>query len=444
MAMALVVVGLALAVRDIGIAPAIIRTKDLSEELSSTAFWVSAAGGLVLATAVGLLAPVIAAIFGEPELTPVLAVMTLPIAVSSLSAVHQARLERELRFRPLAAAEVGSVLAGLAIGVGIALAGGGVWSLVAQALVASLVATAAIWTVSGWRPSATFHPDMARRAWSYSRGLVAFTLLNYVARNADNAIIGYASGSAALGYYSVAYRMMLVPLLTVVGVTNRVQLPILASAVADQERAWQVHRAAIVVVSVVALPTAVLIAATADRLVEVTLGSEWSPVAVLLRLLAVAGSFQVISAVVGPVYLATGATGRLARWGAVSTGAAIAAFVAGVQWGPVGVAAAYALVSAGLVYPALSLALRLIGKSASDALRIVAPIAVVAVAGGGSATALGVVLDQRAAAIVVLAAQLALGAAVFLALMAMGRPRELNEAIELIGLRRSTDLVRQL
>lgn len=434
MAMALVVTGLVVVVRDLGLAPAIVRAPTLSNELSTTAFWMNATTGLLLAVCLVALAPLIAGLFNEPALTAILAVMAVPVLIGSLSTVQQARLERALRFRELAVVEIGSQVTGLAIALGVAVAGAGVWSLVAQSLVTTCTFTLSLWLVARWRPGFRIDLAIAREAWAYSRGFVVFTLLNFLARNADNAIVGAIAGSTALGYYSVAYRIMMLPLLTAAAVVNRVQFPLIAADITTTLGAWHVFRSALVVVSVTAMPISVVISATADRLVLVLLGPEWMPVAPILRWLAIAGALQVVAAVMGPIYLAAGQTSLLARWGIVSTAVVLVAFVVGVAWGAEGVAVAYAIASGLLVYPALALAMPMLGRRPIDALRIVAPIGGIAIVAGVAAVAVGAILDGRTADIVILAAQLGTAAVVFLGLMALARARDLAESLALFGI----------
>ena len=121
------------------------------------------------------LGALIAGLFNEPALTAILAVMAVPVLIGSLSTVQQARLERALRFRELAVVEIGSQVTGLAIALGVAVAGAGVWSLVAQSLVTTCTFTLSLWLVARWRPGFRIDLAIAREAWAYSRGFVVFT-----------------------------------------------------------------------------------------------------------------------------------------------------------------------------------------------------------------------------------------------------------------------------
>jgi PST family polysaccharide transporter len=137
---------------------------------------------------------------------------------------------------------------------------------------------------------------------------------------------------------------------------------------------------------------------------------------------------------IGPVYLVTARTGRLAAWGAASTAAVVVAFIVGVQWGALGVAVAYAITSILLVYPALALSLPLISTSVSTVARFASPIVVFSFAAGAVAYLLGASLSGRMGDALILVVQLGSGVAVFVALMAVGRRGDLRDVAELLGL----------
>ena len=86
------------------------------------------------------------------------------------------------------------------------------------------------------------------------------------------------------------------------------------------------------------------------------------PAIEVVQILSVVACLQTTVATVGPIYLATGSNrtppgvGKL-----VSTAAVVIAFVVGLQWGIAGVARGYAVAQSLLIYPSLSIPLRLIG-----------------------------------------------------------------------------------
>ena len=224
-AMASVSTGFAALFRDLGTTAAIIQKPDPNPRLLDSIFWLNVSFGVILALVFGLLAPVIAIGFAEPLLKDVLWVLFLAFPIASLAAVHQALLEKASRFRPLAIIESTAAIGSLAGAFIAAWSGWGVYSLVLQTLLAAFISTVGLWVASKWRPAFRWEPNEIAGVFGYSGNLVGFNVFNYFIRNADNMLIGRFLGASELGYYSMAYRLMLWPLQNISSVVGRVLFP---------------------------------------------------------------------------------------------------------------------------------------------------------------------------------------------------------------------------
>jgi len=281
--------------------------------------------------------------------------------IPGLSVVHQAVLERQLRYGSVARVETVAAVSGSMVALVMAASGGGVWSLVGQVLVTAAMGTALFWIVSAWRPRRLFQIRTALAAGAFGVGLTTFNVTNYASRNADYFLIGRSLGPEQLGFYTLAYRLMLIPLQMVTSVVNRVMFPRLSMMQDDHDTFARVYLSGVAATAFAAFPIALGLAATAPRLIPVVLGSGWGPAIPVAIILSFVGVIQSVGASVGPVFLATGAVKALARWGAVSSVVVVAAFFLGLPWGIVGVATAYLVASLLLLYPSFSIALRPIG-----------------------------------------------------------------------------------
>ena len=136
-ALVLVVVNAGELVRDFGLTPASIQAVHITQAQKSRLFWIGIAVGVAFALIMALASPLIAAVIDHPDATPVSLCLAAIFVLNSAQAQHQAELARSRRFGVLAATEVVAQLAGMVVAVICALEGAGVWSLVAQALVAA-------------------------------------------------------------------------------------------------------------------------------------------------------------------------------------------------------------------------------------------------------------------------------------------------------------------
>lgn len=373
MGMATVVTGFIALFKDLGTASATIQQQELSPSLLSGLFWVNAAIGLLAAALLYFCAPVLAIFYQEPRVMPLLQFLSCTFIISGLGTLHQALLQRELAFARLAQVELVATLSGAVVGIGAALAGQGVWSLAYQTLAMTTVTTTLAWVVLRWRPSLSFNLQELRGIASYSLNLTGFNLFNYFARNADYLLIGRYLGAVELGYYTLAYRLMLYPLQNIASVVARVMFPVYSRLQDDNPRFRRTYLRIAGAIALVTFPLMLGLLALATPFVQVVFGETWQPVVILLQILAPLGMAQSIVTLIGSIYQAKGRTDWLFRWGLVASTLFVLAFVVGLRWGVVGVAVAYAITFITLSYPAQAIPFKLIGLRVGDLMAVLWP-----------------------------------------------------------------------
>ena len=358
--MATLVIGFVNLFKDLGTSSAVIQSRDASEDLLSSVFWVNVGFGalaslVLLATSSG-----IAAFYHQPRLIAILRVLALNFVISGLSILQQALFERKLQFKILARVEMTGVMVGAVVGVGSAFAGAGVWALVAQSISSTASISLLLWYFSDWRPRLIFHRGEINRVRNYSLNLLGFNVFNYFARNADYLLIGKFLGATPLGIYTLAYRMMLYPLQSITTVISRVMFPVYSKLQNDDASFRVVYLRTASTIAFVTFPLMVGLFATADPFIRSVFGANWIPVIPLILILAPVGLGQSVEATVGAIYQAKGRTDTMFFWGVSAGLLSIGAFVIGLHWGVLGVTIAYAVWSAVILVPCLVIPFRFI------------------------------------------------------------------------------------
>jgi O-antigen/teichoic acid export membrane protein len=371
LALATVVTTYASLLRDMGTAAAIIQRDRLTGELLNTVFWFNVCVGVALAALVCVLAIPIANLFRQPRLSGVLAALAITFPLVSAGAVHQALLERSLRFRSLARLEISSALLALGVACLSAVKGFGVYSLVVNTIAAAALTSLQLWIASGWRPMLRWSGTELRSLWSFSANLFGFQTLNYFARNADTMLIGRFLGAAELGWYNMGYRIMLFPLVNLSAVMSRSLFPVLARQQSDQASFAALYKRTISAIAVVTAPLMAGLWVLREPFVEVVFGKRWLPVAPLLAWLAPLGLVQSLLTTVGMIYMATGKTALMMKWTVVSSVTIVVAVAIGLTWGYLGVAKAYVAANLLLLYPVFVVPARLIELSFMDIVKSV-------------------------------------------------------------------------
>jgi PST family polysaccharide transporter len=360
--MVLVFSGLAQMFCDMGLGAALVQRKDLRREHIDAVFWANLAAGALLTALFVVLAGPIASFYRLPELRLLALAISAGFLAAALRVVPYSLALRAMDFRKLALVETAAVLLSGGVAVWMALNGFGVWSLVAQLLLQSFAGTVLLWASGHWRPAFAFDFSALRELFGFSFNLLGFGLLDHVVTRSSHLLIGRFIGSAALGVYSRADQLMLLPVIQMAAVISRVMFPAL-SAIQDQvARVRQIYLRAIRTISLVTFPLMLGLMVTAKPFVLVILGEQWAETIPLLMIFCLSGLLMPVGATVGWIYTSQGRTDTMMRWGLVAGAVRLAAILIGLRWGIVGVAAAW--VASGylvLWYPSWTIAGRLIG-----------------------------------------------------------------------------------
>lgn len=369
------VMGIAELVRDFGMTGAIIQAQNLSDRVWKSLMWLSALIGAVLAVVVALCAPLIALLYNEPRLVGVTLLMAPGVFLSGLVMPLQARATKDLRFGTLATLDVSTMFFGVIIGIITAWIGWGYWSLVAMAGAQFLVRLVVLWSIvrPQWGP-----PRIVRETWTLmgtGGSIFGAELLGYAEKNLDNVIIGAQLGPTALGQYSRAYALFLLPLQQMNGPLGRVALPVLSTLREDGERYRRYIRSAALVIGYLTLPTYAVAAGVAQPLVLLLLGPNWSVAATLFSLLAIAGFGQAIGRLRTWVYISLGHSHRQFVYDLVARPLIIGGYFFGLWWGGLnGLVITYGVMTLILLVPGFGFAIRgTFVKAADIALPLLRP-----------------------------------------------------------------------
>ena len=360
-AMASVATGFAMLFRDFGTSAALIQRPSVSPQLLDSVFWFNVAIGLFFSIALTLLAPLLACFFSEPRLCNVLRLLALTFPITASSLVHQALLERDSNFKPIALIESLAALLGLGSAVLAAWFVWGVYSLVTQTLVSTLITTVGLWLMSAWRPGINGSYEEIKGLWNFSKNLVGFNVLGYFARNADSILVGRFLGATDLGIYTMAYRLMLWPLQNISGVVSRALFPVFSRMQDNPERLAAAYLRATAAITFISAPIMMGLFVLREPFIDTVMGHKWLPVANLLTWLAPVGLLQSIMTTGGMIFLATGRTDRMFRWGVIGYTAVIISFAISIHWGLMGIVVGYTAITLILFLPSLIIPLSLIG-----------------------------------------------------------------------------------
>jgi O-antigen/teichoic acid export membrane protein len=245
----------------------------------SAAFWLALSASAILLVLILAASPLMAVLGGYPSLPGVLAWMSLMVLAQGFSRVPEAWLTRAMKFRTLALRRTAGALAGGVVGIAAAMGGAGEYALVAQQIVGALVATAALWALSPWRPRlripAGRWAGVVRKAWSLAPNSIATFLMNSL----DVFAVGLLAGPSTGGIYAAAKRLRLAPQLVLVNTIGRVTLSQSAQTLQAGGDVGAVFVRSAVMATFLTLPLFAGAALLSEDLCALLLGRHWTGIA---------------------------------------------------------------------------------------------------------------------------------------------------------------------
>ena len=344
-AMALVFASLVFLFSDLSLGVALVQRKRITEADRSTVFWMSFTIGWLFTIGGLALSGPVAAFYGEPEVQPLFAVLSLSFILTSMQVTQASLLQREMRFRELTIRRTVSIIVGGVAGIVIAALGYGAWALVGQQVAVSLVSTTLLWTLSSWRPTWTFSTTSLRDLGGFSLNLFGARLVNFFNRNVDSLLIGRVLGSSPLGLYSVAYNIVLMPLYRLVNPIQDVLFP--AYSRLQDEPKWLAGAwlRVMELTGAVLFPAIIGLIIVAPDFVPVVLGDQWREAVPVIQVLALVGLLQGMGVAGSRILEALGQPGTIFRVTVLELVVLVPAVVVGLRWGVIGVAVAWAVVT---------------------------------------------------------------------------------------------------
>lgn len=329
--------------KDLGFAQAIIQRDEIDDEHLDTGLWTLFGIGMVLAVIGFACAPLIAMAFEEPELETVFKVLVLQLPIAGTSAIPIALLKRRMRFKVLSVRSLFAVTTGGLVAVVMAFLGFGVWALVAKSLVDACVGAIVLWAAIDWRPAIGYSKRHFKDLFSFGANITASNFVNFFTRQADDIIIGYFLGSRALGFYSVAYEILLALTDLLARTMTGVAFPAFSRLQHETARLKEAFVMSVYGASLLSFPVFFLFAAVAPEFFEVVYGEKWLDSAPIAQILAFVGVLHTAALFNPPILKAKGKPNWEFLLSTVNAIGNVCGFLIGAQFGVEGVALAFVL-----------------------------------------------------------------------------------------------------
>lgn len=287
----------ALTIVDSGFSQTLIRKESPTDGEYRSVLGFNVAMSAILYVVLVALAYPLARFYEQPVISDIAPVLFLVLPINSLCVVQTVMFTREFRFALLSKIVFASSLISGIVAVVMALAGCGIWSLVAQRLLMMGIKAVAFWSIRRWRSSERFSLSLLRSMAPFSLRLLATDLISAVYNNVAQLFIGKIYSAHALGFYSQAQKLKDLPVTSTVQAVQGVTYPALAKIADTDEKFSAGYLRIINLLSFVIFPTMLGLVAIAPEMFMLLLGEKWMPTVPYFEILALSGIFYPLAIV---------------------------------------------------------------------------------------------------------------------------------------------------
>lgn len=288
----------------LGVSQALVISKpeDVEDE-AETAFALSSLVGLGLWLLSAALGPAAAALFNQPRLVEIMPALGLTFLMYGLGSTHYALAMREIDFRSRTASEIADAVIRGVVGIALAIAGFGVWSLIAGYVAGTAAMTVVLWGMVSWRPRWRPRRSHLRRLLGFGGALTGVSIMAAFLNQFDNGLIGGVLGATQLGFYSIAGRLSYILIISLAVAMGQVMFPAFAKlAGEDLRRGFLISMRYTAAVS---LPLTAGLIILAKPITLIVFGPHWGPAVVPTQILCAWALMSPINMICGNALRAT-------------------------------------------------------------------------------------------------------------------------------------------
>ena len=280
-----------------GFTTALIRKKNATDNDYNTVFICNLGMSLMLYVVVFLCAPLIANFFERQELIALVRVSSLGLIIGALGLVQRTRLTKRIDFKTQTKITLVSTVVSGIVGIGMAIAGFGVWALVAQQLTTQALSTILLYIYNRWLPRFRFSTESFHELFGFGWKMMVSALIDSIWKELYQVIVGKFYSPATLGQYTRARHYAKLFSSNLTTVVERVTYPVLSSIQDDKERMVSAYRRIIRTSMFITAVALFSLGAVSEPLIYCMIGPKWHDAATYLPLICITFSLYPLHAI---------------------------------------------------------------------------------------------------------------------------------------------------
>jgi len=369
-AMATVFFHLLIAISDFSVHVPLIQKSEIDRQDMDSAWTLQCLVGLLQAIVLVTIATPVSGFYEEPRLVSVMHVLAVIAAVSGLANIGVVMFQREMNFNREFILKAVQRLIGFVVTVTAAWIWRGYWTLLTGMLTSGVVGLLLSYVMHPYRPRMSL--ARARELIRFSKWMLLSNVFTFMGTRAPDFFLGKLYGARSVGLFSVSFEVAMLPTTELIAPINRVALPGYSRMRNTEGGIQRGFLDVIALIALIALPSAVGIAATADVVVPILLGNKWRDAIPVIHHLAIAGALGALITNSWSVMLALGRPALLTAQQFARVIFLLPAIYLGARWAEVeGIAIAYLIVTAVMLSINVAVVLAVLSLSVKSYLQVV-------------------------------------------------------------------------
>lgn len=415
-----------------GLGDSLIQRDDLQDAHINVAFWVNLLLAIVFVIVAEASAGLLADLTGEPLVEPTIRWLAPCLMATAATSIAANIYRRRFNYSTSALRTLIATVSGALVGIGMALFGFGVWSLVVSQIVQQVVGLLVMWVGLRWRPQLTFSTAAFKDLYHFSTRVMMGNAVRFGTEKLDSVIVGSFLGAAVLGYYYMAQRLLTTVNFMTISLADNVMLPALSRMQNDQAKLTQTFISMILAAAMLWVPFVAGLGLIAPHVVPLFFGHKWDPAVPVIMIVCVTAVSQVLSRTTSQALLAVGRPVVNVRLNLIQFAIMVVSFMMGVRFGIEGAAWAYTMTSI-LIIPFHLVALhRVVGVPIVQLIGEYAPVVAAGVIMAAAVLIVGRLLSPTMGDLCLLG-QIPVGGIVYIVALYCLTPRRARQVASLVS-----------
>lgn len=276
---------------DSGFGTALIQKKDMEEADCCSVFYINIVMGLVLYGILYVASPYIEKFYETERLSLYLHVFSLVIIIRSFSLVQNALLRKRMLFHlSFRISWVALIISGI-VGISMAYADCGVWSLIAQQLTNAFVTVIMQWYWVKWRPQWLFDWQRTKGLFNFGWKMFCSSFLDTLYNDIYSLVIGKIADLEKLSFYDRGKRFPKLGMDIINSTIGGVLLPAFAELQGDRSQMKMLAQRGLKNIMFVVTPALAFLFVFADSITILLLTEKWFPSVIFMRLCCISYFF---------------------------------------------------------------------------------------------------------------------------------------------------------